>query len=105
MAAEPAELRAIYEHVLRAMQRYHVTALLVVHGQREVIPAAVQSWLATEWIPRAIREAGYERCALVEASGQGNPEGQPGAGAMEYAYFGEVGPAVCWLLQAKQLAA
>jgi len=68
MTAEPGELRAIHEHVLRAMQRYHVTALLFVHGQPEEIPAVVQRWLVAEWIPRAIREASYERCALVEAS-------------------------------------
>ncbi len=109
MAAEPTELRAIYEHVLRAMQRYQVTALLFVHGQQEVIPAAMQNWLATEWIPRAIREAGYERCALVEAGqgATGAPQaiGQRVAGTMEYAFFGEMAPAVSWLLHEEVLAA
>ena len=105
MTAEPGELRAIYEHVLRAMQRYHVTALLFVHGQPEEIPAVVQRWLVAEWIPRAIQEAGYERCALVEAS-QGaavaaQAIGQQVAGSMEYAFFGETDPAVNWLLHAE----
>ena len=110
MAAEPAELRAIYEHVLRAMQRYHVTALLFVHGQQEAIPAAVQNWLVTEWIPRAIREARYERCALVEANAQGTMDSQQAigrrvAGTLEYAFFGEVAAAVGWLLQKEVLVA
>ncbi|GAB3638460.1 hypothetical protein GCM10027422_40500 [Hymenobacter arcticus] len=108
MAAEPGELRAIYEHVLRAMQRYHVTALLFVHGQPEEIPAATQRWLVAEWVPRAIREAGYERCALVETShsSPGAPQaiGHQVAGSMEYAFFDETAAAVSWLLHAEATA-
>lgn len=105
MAAEPAELRAIYEHVLRAMQRYQVSALLFVHEQAEPIPVSVQNWLTSNWIPRAVEQAGYQRCAVVESGLVANRQathaiGQRVAEALEYAFFEDADAASAWLLAA-----
>jgi hypothetical protein len=61
------ELRAIYEHVLRAMLHHRSAALMTVHNRRPPMPAEVQSWLTEEWIPRAVATVGYSRCAIVQA--------------------------------------
>ncbi|MBF9238265.1 hypothetical protein I2I05_12745 [Hymenobacter sp. BT683] len=66
--ASASELRSIYEHVLRAMQHHRSTALMSVHNQRPPMPADVQEWLTQTWIPRAVAEVGYGRCAIVEAT-------------------------------------
>ncbi|MFD2721585.1 hypothetical protein ACFST9_22915 [Hymenobacter monticola] len=68
VAASAAELRAIYEHVLQAMRRHRSTALMTVHNQRPPMPQEVQTWLAHDWMPRAVAEVGYGRCAIVEAT-------------------------------------
>lgn len=104
MTAEPAELRAIYGHVLRAMQRYEVTAVLFVHRQPESIPPELQHWLVSEWIPRAMREANYQRCALVELN---QPAAETDAqainhlleGKMEFSTFASIEDATAWLLR------
>jgi len=62
-----ADLQAIYEHVLRAMLHYGTTRLMSVHGQRPPMPPQIQEWLFQQWVPRAIEEAGYDKCAVVEA--------------------------------------
>lgn len=104
MAAEPAELRAIYGHVLRALQRYAVTAVLFVHHQPEAISEELQHWVVGEWIPRAMREANYQRCALVELS---HPTEETDAqaisqrlkGQMEFSFFASIDEAAAWLLR------
>ncbi|MDO7847007.1 hypothetical protein Q5H92_11610 [Hymenobacter sp. M29] len=68
VAASAPELRAIYEHVLQAMRHHRATALMTVHNQRPPMPPEVQTWLAHNWLPRAVAEAGYGRCAVVEAT-------------------------------------
>lgn len=103
MAAEPAELRAIYEHVLQAMRRYEVTALLFVHQQPETIPPSVQEWLVANWIPRAIQQGKYQRCAIVEDSSAEarlatQAIGRQVDGTLAYAFFADVEAAITWLL-------
>jgi hypothetical protein len=66
--ATVAELRSIYEHVLRAMQHHRATRLMSVHNQRPPMPPEIQTWLTQEWLPRAVAEAGYRYCAVVEAT-------------------------------------
>lgn len=105
MAAEPTELRAIYEHVLQAMQRYEVKVLLFVHQQPETIPPAVKDWLVANWIPRAIRQGKYQRCAIVESSNAEARQatqaiGRQIAGTLDYALFADVETAIAWLLAA-----
>jgi hypothetical protein len=103
MATEPTELRAIYEHVLQAMQRYQVTALLFVHRQPEAIPPPVQEWLVANWIPRAIKQGNYQRCAIVEDSSAEAKQvtqaiGRQLDGTLTYAFFADVEMAITWLL-------
>ncbi|SMB91892.1 hypothetical protein SAMN00120144_2483 [Hymenobacter roseosalivarius DSM 11622] len=97
-----ADLQAIYEHVLRAMHHYGCTRLMSVHGQRPPIPPQIQEWLTAQWVPRAMEEAGYDRCAVVEADAPlsqlaarsiGNSLMQP----LRYHYFPTVREAADWL--------
>lgn len=109
MAAEPAELRAIYEHVLQAMQRYQVTALLFVHQQPEAIPSSVREWLVANWIPRAIQQGKYQRCAIVESSSAEAIQvtqaiGRQIDGTLAYAFFADVEAATTWLLHSAKAA-
>jgi hypothetical protein len=100
--ATATELQAIYEHVLRAMKHHHVASLMTVHNNRPPMPQAVQTWLTTSWMPRAVREASYNRCAIVEAS---NPlsrlaaraVGANAVGPLDYQYFDSPQAAAAWL--------
>ena len=96
------DLQAIYEHVLRAMLHYGTTRLMSVHGGRPPIPAQVQEWLVQQWVPRAIKEAGYDRCAVVEAEAPlsrlaARSIGSNLAAGLRYHYFSTVQEAVDWL--------
>ncbi len=109
MATEPAELRAIYEHVLQAMQRYQVTALLFVHQQPEAISPSMQEWLVANWIPRAIEQGKYQRCAIVENSSAEAKQatqaiGRQIDGTLTYAFFADVEAAITWLLHSAKEA-
>jgi len=66
-AVTAPELRAIYEHVLRAMLHHQASALMTVHNRRPPMPPEVQTWLTENWIPRAVATVGYGRCAIVQA--------------------------------------
>ena len=66
--ADDEALRAIYEQLLLALAHFATTDLLGVHGQRQPLPAAVQAWLISSWIPRAVALVGYGRYAIVEAA-------------------------------------
>lgn len=66
-AVSAPELQEIYEQVLAAMRRLGLNKLLSNHAQRHPIPATIQQWLTQEWVPKAIREAGYGYCAIVES--------------------------------------
>lgn len=102
-AASAAELQALYEQVLQAMRRHGVTALLSVHKQRPPLSPDVQAWLTTQWIPRAVADAGYQRCAIVEAD---MPLGRLAARAvglalttpLRFRYFPSEAEAEAWLL-------
>ena len=96
------ELRAIYEHVLRAMRHHRATALMTVHNQRPPMPQEVQAWLMEDWIPRAVATVDYGRCAIVQA---GLPLSRlaarsVGAGqktALDFRYFDTEATADAWL--------
>ncbi|GAA4362391.1 hypothetical protein GCM10023185_30280 [Hymenobacter saemangeumensis] len=102
--ATATELRAIYEHVLRAMLHHGASRLMTLHNNRPPMPQELQSWLATQWIPRAIQEVGYSHCAIVEAS---NPLSRLAARAvgsslhlpLAYGYFDSPQAAEAWLLR------
>lgn len=96
------ELRAIYEHVLRAMQYHRVMALMSIHNQRPPMPQEVQAWLADDWMPRAVRDVGYGRCAIVEAAMPlsrlaARAVGANVSGPLNYQYFDTETAAADWL--------
>lgn len=100
--ATPAELRAIYEHVLQAMLRHRAGTLLTVHNNRPPLPPDVQTWLTQNWMPRAVREVGYGRCAIVEAEMPlsrlaAHSVGSGVNGQINYQYFGTEEAAIAWL--------
>jgi hypothetical protein len=96
------ELREAYQQVLLAMKHYSTGKTLSYHGQRPLIPLGVQNWLTQEWIPRAVREAGYTRCAVVESV---NPLGRLASGAvarsvpsqLDFRHFPTLAAADAWL--------
>jgi hypothetical protein len=102
VASTTTELRAIYEHVLRAMQHHRAMALMTVHNQRPPMPPEVQTWLAEDWVPRATREVGYGRCAIVEAATPlsrlaARAVGANVSGPLNYQYFDTEAAAEAWL--------
>jgi hypothetical protein len=102
VAAAAAELRAIYEHVLHAMQHHRVAALMTVHNQRPPMPPEVQSWLAHDWMPRAVASVGYARCAIVEAAFPlsrlaARAVGADMGPALRFQYFDTAEAAAAWL--------
>ena len=66
-ATSPQELKAIYEHLLRAMKHFEASKVMTNHGQRLPMGQDVQKWLIEDWVPRAIAEVSYSCCAIVEA--------------------------------------
>ena len=96
------ELRGAYQQVLLAMKHYGTGKTLSYHGQRQLIPLSVQNWLTQEWIPRAVREAGYTRCAVVESvSALGrlasNAVGQAVPSQLDFRHFSTLATADEWL--------
>ncbi|MVN76052.1 hypothetical protein GO988_06920 [Hymenobacter sp. HMF4947] len=104
MDSSETELRAIYEHILGAMRRYEVTALLIKHTQPQPIPAVLRLWLLENWIPRAMREVGYRRCAIVETADTASRSATREIGSrlnqpLDFAYFEDPAEAEAWLLR------
>ncbi|QKG59179.1 hypothetical protein GKZ68_21075 (plasmid) [Hymenobacter sp. BRD128] len=61
-------LRAVYEHALHLLKRAGLTKILTDHGQMAPFLAADREWMTRTWVPRAVAEAGYNRCAIVESN-------------------------------------
>jgi hypothetical protein len=104
-AVTASELRAIYEHVLRAMLHHRATALMTVHNQRPPMPPDVQTWLTEEWIPRAVATVGYGRCAIVQAEMPlsrlaARSVGTSQKTTLRYQYFDSEATADGWLREA-----
>ena len=102
VAASAPELRAIYEHVLRAMEQHRAPALLSVHSQRPPMPPEVQTWLVQDWMPRAVAAVGYSRCAVVEAASPlsrlaARAVGADMGAALQFRYFDTPEAADAWL--------
>ncbi|WBA44103.1 hypothetical protein [Hymenobacter canadensis] len=104
VAATDEQLQAVYEQALLFMQSHRTPRLLSDHRVRPPLSLDLQQWLRDEWIPRAIREAGYSHCAIVEST---SPLGRLAARAIGMAvtptltarHFETVEPAQAWLLQ------
>jgi hypothetical protein len=97
-----ADLQAIYGHVMRAMLHYGTSRLMTVHGQRPPMPPQVQEWLTQHWVPRAIAEAGYNKCAIIEATAPLSRLAARSIGSsltpgLHYQYFASEQEAAEWL--------
>lgn len=62
-----AALRDVYEQALSLLCSKGICKILTDHQFMPPVPAAEQEWLVRNWAPRAIREAGYRYCAIVQA--------------------------------------
>ena len=62
-----AEFRALLTHARRAMQRYGWGRLLINQQEMKAFTPAEESWMVQEWLPQAVREAGYRFGAVVVA--------------------------------------
>jgi hypothetical protein len=103
-AATPADLRGVYDHVLRAMLRHGLSRLMSIHNHRPPMPVEVQTWLTTVWIPRAMAEVSYGRCAIVEANTPLSRLAARAVGAelnvpLTYRYFSNEADAAAWLVE------
>ncbi|HEX8506686.1 MAG TPA: hypothetical protein VF630_15085 [Hymenobacter sp.] len=98
------ELRAVYEHTLHLLKRGGLTKVLSDHRLMPPYTPEDRDWLVRNWVPRAIREAGYARCAVVQAHNVFNRQAtqQLVADAAQTGlvvqYFDELDPALAWLL-------
>ena len=65
---ETVQFRALLTHAAQALSRRHWQRMLV--DQREMVPLSPseQEWMATEWLPRAVRESGYRLGAVLVAN-------------------------------------
>ncbi len=63
-----APIQAYYEQALALLRSMRSHRILSEHGQRAPLPAEAQTWLTTNWIPRAIAQANTRHCAIVEGA-------------------------------------
>lgn len=98
-----AELQEFYEQALQLLISVGVGKILSEHGQRQPLPVAAQQWLVADWIPRAIRLARTQYCAIVEGqdpvhrlSTQGVVASAPSA--LQFKRFDNRPAAEVWLL-------
>ena len=98
-------LRAVYEHALHLLIRSGLTKILPDHGQMAPFQAADRDWMLRTWVPRAVAEAGYRHCAIVESKQVFNRLGtrhlvmELGTSTLAVAYFDEAAAADAWLRQ------
>jgi len=100
-----ADTQAFLGQLTRAMQHYGQARVL--SNQTAMIPLTPpeQAWVAQEWLPHAVHQAGYRACAVVLATSlyarlamayvTTNVQGLP----MRYRSFDSEEAAVAWLLQ------
>ncbi len=63
-----APIQAYYEQALALLRSTASHRILSEHGQRAPLPADAQTWLTTDWIPRAMTLANTRHCAIVEGA-------------------------------------
>ncbi|GAB2969172.1 hypothetical protein GCM10027048_45110 [Hymenobacter coalescens] len=62
-----AHVRALYEAATEALCTFGLTRILTDHRHMPPISAAMQRWLADEWVPSTVRRCGYNRGAIIQA--------------------------------------
>ena len=100
-----AELRAVYEHTLNLLRRSGLRKVLSDHRRMPAYAPEDRDWLLRDWIPRAIAEAGYSHCAVVQAPDVPNHQAPQLLAAeagqttqLTVQYFDQPEPAPTWLL-------
>ena len=62
-----SSLRAVYEHVLGLLRSQGISKILTDNQFMPPVPPSEQEWLIQNWAPRAVLEAGYRFCAIIQA--------------------------------------
>ena len=101
----PQDTRALFEHMLRGLQQYGWSRILINQVGMHPFDPGVQQWITREWLPRAVREGGYRYGAVVVSPDvlvrlatafiTTNVQGLP----LTYRSFDTDAEAVRWLLQ------
>ncbi len=60
-------LREVYEQLLLGLQNTHFGRVLFDQQFMPAIMPIDQDWLVQDWAPRALRDASYRRCAVIDA--------------------------------------
>ena len=99
------DLRAVYEHTLHLLKRTGLRKVLSDHRLMPTYTPEDRDWLLRDWVPRAVAEAGYSHCAVVQAHDVFNHKTTRGMAAdvhqkttLTVQYFDRLDPAVAWLL-------
>ncbi|GGF09167.1 hypothetical protein [Hymenobacter cavernae] len=61
------ELHEVYGQVLTLLRESGLNRILSDHQLRAPLMPDDQRWIVTDWVPRAVRECGYARGALMQA--------------------------------------
>ncbi|MET4075857.1 STAS/SEC14 domain-containing protein [Hymenobacter sp. UYCo722] len=64
---ETVQFRAMLTHTAQALSRHHWSNILVDQRQMTPFSPTEQTWMAGEWLPKAVHEHGYRRGAVVVA--------------------------------------
>ncbi|GAA4392311.1 STAS/SEC14 domain-containing protein [Hymenobacter koreensis] len=101
-AMSSADMRALYNEALQALKQLRLTKILSDHRQMPPILPIDQQWLAQDWVPRAIGEASYECCAVVQSQNVFNRLGTAQVimqltAPLVIKYFDDLAAAAAWL--------
>ena len=66
-ARDEVQFQALLTHAQQAMRRHSWSKMLVNQQQMSAFSPSEESWMINEWLPRAVREAGYRFGAVVVA--------------------------------------
>lgn len=61
----PLDAQALFEQMLRGLQRRGWSRILINQVNMPPFSPAEQQWAAREWLPRAVQEGGYRHGAVV----------------------------------------
>jgi len=99
------DLRAVYEHTLHLLKRSGLHKVLSDHRLMPPYKPEDRDWLMRDWVPRAVAEAGYSHCAVVQAHDVFNHQVTQQLATdvnqqtkLVVAYFSQLDPALTWLL-------
>ena len=64
---EAVQFRALLTHAGQALSRYQWSRMLVDQHQMSPFTPTEQTWMTSEWLPKAVNEHGYRYGAVVVA--------------------------------------